>query len=928
MLRCADLLMCNNQLVVAAKRLEEALQCGLLAPAAAYICSKGPGHHTAGPLSSSHANQRSIFQQCLAEEQLHQQQYLQHRAMNLATALQERMEYPLYGLWSPLWHWTLRKLLYCMQQGGQWVEYRIVLANLLVPTSADGVNRVPLQPESLLQDLLREFISLSTVASTSAVDSVNSRAVEAEHAVEAADASSAPPPPVLVPESPKQHQQRFAGLPVLRLPLGNYFGISVGMIRTAAAAKASDVVDAGAGTAGAGAASPSDGTTNDENHDPEPVLVQGFQVVREEWLPVAAMQCEGGRGDGYCLPVTLVSKLPGPVPVDSFVVVYRRFDAEGIVHQVLHAEDKNLHQNSSHEDCFKASADEFVCAPMALQQPTAEGSKAVLMLEPGVHNICMRFHPPTLGDYRLDRILLSVGSAVFESHLLPALSDTSSHLYPHPYMASAQANTGGTSLDAMFGDETTRNGAGVAMSLTRGEDTSMTNGGMDDAAGSGRMFTAGEGRALAVLKEFFKEHSIIQVLPPPDLLQLCASLSSAVPLQQEDDAYFTLRTFSADVIHNLTVTVCGAGGGGVGGYSSAGGDSGSLFLTRGAAGELGSAQNALKLAHGSRAVSGFISEENATPAARRKRVEQHNALDEEEVQAMASATAAVASLLAQQARDRDASSKRGMGTGAVAGNAVVTVADPAHWAAFASDIGACADSGDSRDSSVSLDPVTFERTSDISVDPPSVGIQIPQLPSNKRLHLRVPFTVAAAEGCASGGEAALSIELKGLLVRGPCRIPISLRKKVSVRALQPVTMLLEPFVLEAESGAAGNVATRDVLLQARLRNNTEVALELTSYGLASVAAFAPSPSPSPTTTACFILDGPSELSCLKGDQNHEKEMGESAPLQVVELQPAEEFPAGLIVRFPAEASPPAGGKSLNITSSKIYCFCINNNKII
>jgi hypothetical protein len=42
MLRCADLLLCNDQIAVAAKRLEEALQSGLLAPVAAYILAQ-PG---------------------------------------------------------------------------------------------------------------------------------------------------------------------------------------------------------------------------------------------------------------------------------------------------------------------------------------------------------------------------------------------------------------------------------------------------------------------------------------------------------------------------------------------------------------------------------------------------------------------------------------------------------------------------------------------------------------------------------------------------------------------------------------------------------------------------------------------------------------------------------------------------------------------
>lgn len=838
MLRCADLLMCNNQLLVAAKRLEEALQCGLLAPAAAYICSQGPGYG-AGSLGNP-ANKRSIFQQCLAEEQLHQQQHLSHRAMNLATALQERMEYPLYGLWSPLWHWTLRKLLYCMQQCGKWEQYRIVIANLLVPTSADGVNRVHLQPESLLQDLLKEFIALSTVAvvpllpqhqphdseveSAGVEEAVERLTIaEGEQGVVPTPASTAGrASPAIIPVDPLKHP--FYGLPVLRLPLGNYFDISVGMIRSAPSASTSAVGG---------------------SDDYQPVLVKGFQVVREEWLPVAAMQCEGGRDSGYCLPVTLHSKLPGPVPVDSFVVVFKRFDADLIVHEMLQAGD-NGSASADHTaiaDALQVSGEEFVCAPMVLTQlrdDSAVGDKPVLMLQPGTHSICMKFHPPTLGDYRLDRILLSVGTVLFESHLLPAISST---LHQHPH------------LDALFSDETTRGGGGMVTEEGGGK-------ALDDAAGS-RIYTAGEGRALAALKEYFSEHNIIQVLAPPDVLELCCTLPPTVPLRLEDDAYFTIRTFASDELVNLTVKVWGKDSAG-----SAGGDSGSNSLTRGVNGENGLA-SALKQAHG-KPVSGFVTEENATPAARRK--QRVNPLDDDDVQAMASAAAAVASLLAQQTRDRIAPVRR-VGSTEI-DSAVLSFADVVHWVVLQSD---------TSHGAAALDTVIYEPIADVSS---GLQILIAKVRSNRRLHLRVPFTVDAAD--EYGGDALLGIELTGQLMRGRCCIPITISRELPVHALQPISLTVEPYLLDAALDDRWKaVAHRDVLLQARLHNNTEVPLELTSYGIAPVG--------SDSSYDCTMLDGPSVLRA--GDAIEVEGCGSAAQDEVVLLDPSEEFPAGLLLRF-------------------------------
>jgi hypothetical protein len=953
MLRCADLLMVNNQLAAAAKRLEEALQSGLLAPVAAYICNNRPaGLFTAATVSNPNgmgtsARRASIFQKCLPDAQLHQQQEAQHRAFNFAAAEVGAyvQAHPLHGAYAQLWHWTLRKLLYCLQRAGDWERYRVVLANLLIPTSPDGVTRIPLEPASLLTDILKEFVALSTLpaATTATTASDASRAslppsqsldeVISEPIV---DSGPIPPPPPLekeavvdgtvsgegsielslppsvnlsavpslsdpalearsgVPEKSAAVAVPSLTLPALRLPLGCYFDVQLGMVRPR-------MPDA-AGW--------------------EPKLVKGYEVVREEWLPVTSMQCEGGREGGYCLSVVLVSHLPGPVPVDALCVVYKRFSAETIVAQMIQDRDhaRDLQGNSINgpgttDSVLVVAEDEFVCQPVVLALPdcTTDTRGAKLILEPGAHPLCMAFAPPSLGDYRLDRIVLVVGTAVFESHMLPELpamgtSDGGRGLHSYHGAQFPQQSVHGDAqlTSAMLRDDILGSPGLAGLALL--DDLDPVAPLLREDSG-GRVFSAGESAALSVLKTYFQRHRIIQVLPPEDLLHLRGEVAPSVPVMQTDDAYFTAQTRPGDEVTDLRITAWGEGCAGVSSLSNSlnsprvneealrgvaalasavGTGLGSKSLS---ASVSASAAAALKLAQGKSPV-GFVPEEQATPAAMRRR--RADPLDQDEAEAMANAAAAVASLLAQQASDSQRSSRRGV-SGESTHNVELQLSVGAveQWCVMST-------TADGANAQV----VTLQSAEQGGATPRGGGLEtgaqhslLGHVSGGVCLHVRVPFTTQPVDPTTAGevtGEAILTVELSGTLRRAGCLIPVNVAREVRICARPLVSLQLEPHHQCPLLGVPGS---RDVLLQAEISNNTENILELTGYGVVPQDA---ATNTAPVHAHMELTDGPTELSLVKSDGPPEGAIN-SAAGNVVALLPAEHYYAGLSVRCPSTA---------------------------
>jgi hypothetical protein len=949
MLRCADLLMVNNQLAAAAKRLEEALQSGLLAPVAAYICSNRPaGLFTAATVSSPNgmgtgARRASIFQKCLPDAQLHQQQEAQHRAFNFAAAEVGAyvQAHPLHGAYAQLWHWTLRKLLYCLQRAGDWERYRVVLANLLIPTSPDGVTRIPLEPTSLLTDILKEFVALSTLpAATTATTTADdcsaslppSQSLDEVISEPIVDSGPIPPPPPLekesvadetvtvelslpasdnpssvpslsdaalearsvVPEKSAAVAVPSLTLPALRLPLGCYFDVQLGMVRPR-------MPDA-AGW--------------------EPKLVKGYEVVREEWLPVTSMQCEGGREGGYCLSVVLVSHLPGPVPVDALCVVYKRFSAETIVAQMIQDRDhgrdlpgNNANGTNTAASVLAVAEDEFVCQPVVLALPdcTTNTRGAKLILEPGAHPLCMAFAPPSLGDYRLDRIVLVVGTAVFESHMLPELpvagtSDGGRGLHSYHGAQFPQQSVHGDAqlTSAMLRDDILGSPGLAGLALL--DDLDPVAPLLREDSG-GRVFSAGESAALSVLKTYFQRHRIIQVLPPEDLLSLCGTVAPSVPVMQTDDAYFTAQTRPGDEVTDLRITAWGEGCAGVSSLSNSlnsprineealrgvaalasavGTGLGSKSLS---ASVSASAAAALKLAQGKSPV-GFVPEEQATPAAMRRR--RADPLDQDEAEAMANAAAAVASLLAQQASDSQRSSRRGA-SGESTHNVELQLSVGAveQWCVMST-------AADGANAQVMM----LQSAEQGGTTPRGGGLEngtqhglLGRVDGGVCLHVRVPFTTQPVDSTAAGemtGEAILTVELSGTLRRAGCLIPVNVAREVRVCARPLVSLQLDPHHQCPLLGAVGN---RDVLLQAEISNNTESILELTGYGVV--------PQDAATTTAPVnahmeLTDGPTELSLVRSDGPPEGAIS-SAAGNVVALLPAEHYYAGLCVRCPDTA---------------------------
>lgn len=931
MLRCADLLMCNQQLAVAAKRLEEALQCGLLAPVSAYICGTGGssgagggrgvvvhGDTTGGSENTSSTGHsannvttttnKSIFQQCMAEEQLHQQQYQHHLHTTLCLALHEKPHYPLYGAWTPLWHYTLRKLLYCLQQGGAWAQYRVVLANLLIPTSADGVNRLAMQPLSLLEDLFREFIALSTIPALSGdmsggtdgsgVDvsgGVDSTLGHTDATGNTGDPTTAPQLAPLMrtesnlsigstssadgatsPTTPTTPTTTVAAittntntsgagigvannkhgvpapLPVLRLPFTNYFDIEIGMVEPYTTNTTNNYTTTNTYTETATTDDTTTATTDDTTTT-TPTLVSGFEVIRDEWLQTSAVQIEGGSTGGYTIPIKVNVLLPGPVPVDDCYIVYRHFTADTIIHEMLNTEDGG----GNSDGIGGEKSEEFVCTPTITTNATyatnatsaanTTNTTTKLILPPGTTTLHMHFTPPVLGDYRLDRIVITVGTAVFTHTFLPSISAATLHSYSY-----VTTDTLDDEADMHYGE----------------------------GGGGGRVYSAGESAALAVLKEYFLQHAVIQVLPPADLLRLRGTVAPVVPLAQQDDAYFTLHTAPGEVVRDLVFRAWGRE------FDPAKSHSLNRFSDESRSVSIGllsknsdyspitahktptkttnsnntaftpppqftphppihsaHAPHTPHTPHTSQAITGFVPQKDATPAARRGR--RAPLIDTDEYELIQQANAAVASLLAQQGRVRDIYRSGDTGDGSCV---VVSVGNGSDWSVIETDSSTTGSSDNGSNGSSNQDDThLFTSTTDTDV----ATFTANTMEQSRTLHVRVPFvTTIDTAATTSPVDVVLVLEVTGVLHRGGCTIPILLTTELTLHMCELVDMKVVAYPLyagvnssihdgsgevgsECKDANSGGGGVYSLLLQCYLSNSTEVDLELTGYGLST-----------------------------------------------------------------------------------------------
>lgn len=129
---------------------------------------------------------------------------------------------------------------------------------------------------------------------------------------------------------------------------------------------------------------------------------EGYQMVGGDWFRSRQLRFWAGSTSKYHLALQLTSRLPDALAVDRVVVTYRRI--------------RDVPLESFLGTSEPPSHDIIICS---LTSITEKDNAETLVLEPGDQTLTLSWHAPSVGEYRLDSVLIVVGSLFFESRMLP-----------------------------------------------------------------------------------------------------------------------------------------------------------------------------------------------------------------------------------------------------------------------------------------------------------------------------------------------------------------------------------------------------------------------------------------------------------------------------------------------------------------------------
>ncbi len=269
--------------------------------------------------------------------------------------------------------------------------------------------------------------------------------------------------------------------------------------------------------------------------DIPPIKVRGYEMVNEEMFPVSVFQyvC---KPDGHYLNIRIHSKFPNDFVIDRFAIIFKKLQPEifqtghqggvyGYQSLLFQAQDESTTAEEERagfvSNLFTPLDDEFVC-DVAEDQLNKEGR---IVLSPGEQHLRFKFSPTSLGEYGLDRMIMSKTNLVLFSKVLTGCSDWSALSQGAPSSSSGFGRRG-------WSQPTTP----MSLSLNSMEIEHIP-------------FSPFE------IQTYFDRYSLIKVEEPPHLISVNVAASNISPPHQIDFISINLGTLPSDVIENIVIHV-------------------------------------------------------------------------------------------------------------------------------------------------------------------------------------------------------------------------------------------------------------------------------------------------------------------------------------------------------------------------------------
>jgi hypothetical protein len=266
-----------------------------------------------------------------------------------------------------------------------------------------------------------------------------------------------------------------------------------------------------------------------------PTQVKGYEMIQEEMFPVSVFQyiCEPS---GHSVYVKVTSRLTKPLEVDRFALIFKKLQPEifqsghqGHVHgyQSLNFQARDDSCTAEEErdafvtNLFTPLADEFACEV----PPHERDTNGKVILIPGQQIIKLSFAPSSLGEYGLDRVIISRKSLLFFSKVLTNCSDWSTF----PPFLSPSIYPGGRRQWSM---------PSTPMGMT-----------FNSIDLEHMPYTHSE------IQAYFDKYSLIKIQEPKQLVSASVCTSNISPPYQVDFCSIILTTLPDDLIEEMVIHV-------------------------------------------------------------------------------------------------------------------------------------------------------------------------------------------------------------------------------------------------------------------------------------------------------------------------------------------------------------------------------------
>lgn len=432
--------------------------------------------------------------------------------------------------WPELKIWALQSLLLSSSKIAEQETHRKALAWLIL---AQSYQQESIHGEAGNSQILSQWLSELSKSQTSDMEVVS---LETEDTSNTASTAASLP-------TQSSSSQKSTATSITILPASKFLNVSIRVCKS----KEEDEVLKQSTMA-------KKASNSTRNTEAGAIIVKGYEMIHDEMFPVSVFQYECDPR-GHHAYLHLHSHFEQDLEVEKMALIFKKvypesfqssfgayaggihpFSANQFHNQFLDDEEEltqDMHipdMQSIVRSFYDIGEDEFICELCEESFTMNSQGKTVIQIRPGENVYRIAFHPTSLGEYGLDRIVLHEGSVVFYSK---ALNSTTSNYF-----------------NSIFPDSTVipipaiMTASGLNSPINNPQSPTMVMKELENIP-----YTQQD------IQNYFDTYPLIKIQEPKDLLGVSVDTANITPPYQNDFCYLHIKTYPSDTIEEMMICI-------------------------------------------------------------------------------------------------------------------------------------------------------------------------------------------------------------------------------------------------------------------------------------------------------------------------------------------------------------------------------------